>query len=182
MSFNDKIKRASLPHDRVPVCLNHDVARKFFAADQALKAVSSDTKEAFTDERRGDSTASLEKAREEAFDAFKAEAIWFEVTAIPTQRWNELLLENPPAEGNKFHERAGYDIAKFSTAAFEECAKYVSDEGDVVPLAAEQWAEFWSFVDDGLFDYIAQKVTRINRQDGRADAVFLEIASGTTQA
>lgn len=183
MSFDDKIKSAALPSARFPVCLNHDTARAFFEADSNLQQIKREAEANPTagDTRRGISpTKKAEKAREAAFEKFQSEAMWFNVTAVPSQRWSELLLANPPVEGNKTHEQLGYDPAAFTRAAFEECAKYVDGDTEV-PLGPDQWAQFWAFVDDGLFDYIAQRVTRVNRQAGQADAAFLEVASTQTQ-
>ena len=169
MSFNDKIKTAKLPHIRVPLCLNSDLV---FAYGQAVAALSNARKAA---EKAGDQrlaggnikTAEVleaEAALEEIEPQMLEASMYFEVTALPFETYNELLLSYPPREGNAGDERAGYNTLAFYIEAAERTALYVEEGAEPEKLSAIQWAELRASLPDGEWDSLIEAVEVVNRR------------------
>ncbi|MEU8158046.1 hypothetical protein AB0B94_30705 [Micromonospora sp. NPDC048986] len=121
VSIKDKIRSARRPTRSVDLCLETELQDRFEVLEQQLAEASAATSR---DKRLGSGAEVRQLA--EQIEALRAEmqdyVITFKLQAVGQRRWNDLLREHPPREGNEEDQVVGHNIDTFYDAAIQACA------------------------------------------------------------
>lgn len=156
-SLKDAIQKAQLPERTVTLCMNAPLLEELAEAESLAR-----TAETASEARKGETMANRREVRKyrEAADALKArvdeESLTLRFRALPSHRYNALLLAHPPRKDNKGDEANGYNTLDFTVGLIRECMVEQIDDAT--------WQEFLDVINDATFDLLAATVHILNRR------------------
>lgn len=189
MSFQDALNSATPAHRDIQICLNGDLRTQWDAFTTQISELEREKSELefqlkeesekpAADARLG--VKSPTKARistvaatieqvEGKMKALKPEIVKASITlrfvALPFLKWNELVIANPPREGDPNDRMWGYNTLTFYPAAMR-LTGHALDGEEVSTITDKQWESLEEVLTDRMMDDVAGAINLLNRQDG----------------
>lgn len=157
-SLTDAIAKAQLPERTLSLCLNAALLERLAEAEN-LAATAETASEA---RKAGETLANRGKVRKyrEAADALKAqvaeESVALRFRALPSHKYNAIVLANPPRKDNEGDKANGYNTGAFFPALIR--ASLVDEINDA------EWTQLLDVVNDSTFDLLAATAHILNRR------------------
>lgn len=161
------IAGARLPERTVPICLRGNLVAQVEALDRELAELDRPGR-IVADSLAGDGRRPIAERIEALREEMRASTVNFLLRALPRRRWNALLAEHPPREGDDGDKAMGVNSETLFEALIAESV--VSPE-----LTPEEWTLLLDSLSSAQYDSLATAAWALNRRG--VDVPFSPAAS-----
>lgn len=173
MSFAEALKTAKPAHRDISLCLNGELRAQWDKySSELLEAEAQLASEQENNSGRLSAPSeakskikTLEKLLIDLKPEIAKASITLRFTALPFVKWNELVIDNPPRDGDVADRMWGYNTLTFYPAAMRLTGSAV-EAGKTVEITEEQWEQLEEVLTDRMMDDVAGAINVLNRQEG----------------
>lgn len=158
MSLSEKLAGKKFPHRDLTICLDADLLLE----REQLKSRN--------DDRLTGKSSAVKALEKRIADA----SVTIRVNGMPFAKYQALMARHPGRKG----KQEPFNPVTFFPAVAGEKAEYLED-GEWVPIGADEWKNLTDALTDGEFDRIAQAAMDVNRAQGLRGIDFLGGSSET---